>query len=345
MSESKSTVDDRIEHYFRALFQDGLKVKIRSVSEFYIYMYEVLWRYHSGVLPSEYASSIPSTYVRRILVTFVITDRGLLNANIVVKSNYDQLIEIGINAIETVQQQLLQAFGKRFSLGSFSTREALLIRSKKMPFSDMLETIWDEWILRPMKVVDECATVPNKSKNTVGIFRDIYYTAVCTNVNVCGSVITTLVNAYNKLGAKYDQYSLEYNDGSDTFILKVSSSVYTSRVYKPSNLVLPIGLLEHRKIIKDNLNKLFKEIFSFYKDTDTQIPDKTIQTMGNSIFSYSRENSKQYNAVNMDTSMADKLKEAIAKKIEEKKQEIKQPETREEVRMDKEQPKKVQKKI
>ena len=116
---SESNLNLQIEEYFRCLFQDSFKSKCKSVESFYITIYECLWNYYIGAIPQFYNRAVPIANIRNIQVSFVISERFTTNIRIIVESNYNQIVEIGISMTDQVRETIKTMFGNEFYFNSF----------------------------------------------------------------------------------------------------------------------------------------------------------------------------------------------------------------------------------
>lgn len=284
---SESNLNLQIEEYFRCLFQDSFKSKCKSVESFYITIYECLWNYYIGAIPQFYNRAVPIANIRNIQVSFVISERLTTNIRIVVESNYNQIVEIGISMTDQVRETIKTMFGNEFYFGEYSTKEAN--NTEDHSLKDNVLSKWNKWVYNPIMQIDSAATNPDSDNSVNKYFRNLYYTVIVTNINLFVAMILYDINNANKNSIFVNQFNkytlLGYDQNESQIKLKLANR---SGMFVDINLMIPIGIQEHIDSIKENLNSILDIVFIHYNNSDSTIPDQTIQSIGLNIFPYAR---------------------------------------------------------
>lgn len=326
----------KVSKYFRDTFQDCFKGKVRTIEQFYLNIYEALWKYYSGVIPFNYGMQAPIAHMRNIKVKVTISHMGLTNVIITVN---DAEISIGISVANHLCKDLLLMFGSTIEIGSFTTKDYhsfLMTSPDKVQVA--LSEEWEKWVSGPMTVIDQHATNPDVDRSVMGLFKNVHYTGVTINVNLFGVVVLTAINGLNKQSLyqnQFNKYVLKPYD-KDRYCFDLILSTRAGKNI-PVFLNIPIGLQGYTDIIYKNLNNLFTEIFEYYDSSDSIMPDGTIQSIGNTLFPMSKLSAKSFDIVpyyrgeenkqegQQMNSILEALQEAKRKQTEkkEKEQEIK----------------------
>lgn len=320
--------ETQCEDYLRNVFQENFCDRVKTVNQFYNNIYQSLWNYYTGVVPRQYMGIVPVTEIRDLCLSFIITDRGILNAKVVLPYN-KQTIEIGISTTDNVRNCLKDMFGSEFYFGSFKTKESAILNLLTLDqLKNNINGKWDRWITQPLNFIDQAATNPNISEINSKYFKDIYYTAITTQMNLFGVMVLYDINVINKnstFSNQISKYSLMLDEITNSFKFTLTNR---SGRYINTNLPIPVGIQTHKDIINKNFKNLFDNVFTFYADSDAIIPDKTLQAMGNALFPIAKSSAKNFDQItyyqkeSTNTTLGEVLSAAKMKKEESKPMEV-----------------------
>ena len=324
--------------YLKCLFQSNFINKIKNINQFYNGIYKSLWDYYSGVIPNQYVGVVPITEIREIDLKINISDRGVLNA-IVYLPTVNYTIEIGISVTDNIRNTLKSMFGSELCFGKFRTKEAATL--DEVSTEDNLRTkindSWDKWVVNPLTYIDQAYTNPDVDKSNSRYFRDIYCTAVTTNISIFSIMVHYNINVINKNAAidrQIYKYSINCNSEGSSIILRFMNKYGDLNIYTELNI--PVGIQCYANVIKQNLINYFERIFIFYNNSDPVIPDYVLKEAGNKIFPLANLQVKEFEKVeyyckeSINTTLGEVLN-AAKKQVEEKKQTKSLPKVKEQV--------------
>lgn len=298
---SSIVVNTQVESYFVSLIGECFRNKCKSIENMYISLYEFLWKYYIGYIPQGHTYPIPIASIRKIDVAISTNGNGVV-VGIIVDSNDNQYIKIPIDVTNKVYSAILTMFDGCISFGGHKTKEYYLtnsLQSEKLEYQ--LEDKWNTYISEFILQIDGCATNPKLDGSVYKEFCNFYYLSIVININLFVISVLYDINNSNKhvdFTNQFNKYALIYDNDKCKFKLTIANR---SGRFVAIDLLVPLGIQEYIDLVKNNLNNLLDAVFSFYNDSDSVIPDKTLQAMGDSVFALGRHSLKEFDQVSYYT--------------------------------------------